>query len=78
MCSCARSLCVKFYLNFIHNQMKHFKYLFLLLALLAFAPAGAQEVPMLPIDPAVRVGVSPNGLTYYIRHNALPEKQAFF
>jgi zinc protease len=30
------------------------------------------------IDPNVRVGKLSNGLTYYIRHNALPEKRAFF
>ncbi len=32
----------------------------------------------LPLDTAVRKGVLPNGLTYYIRHNAWPEKRAYF
>ena len=30
------------------------------------------------MDPAVRKGVLPNGLTYYLRHNEWPEKRAFF
>ena len=32
----------------------------------------------LPMDSAVRKGVLPNGLTYYLRHNEWPEKRAFF
>ncbi len=32
----------------------------------------------IPLDPAVKRGVLPNGLTYYIRHNAWPEKRADF
>lgn len=32
----------------------------------------------LPQDPELRKGVLPNGLTYYIRHNAKPENQANF
>lgn len=32
----------------------------------------------LPLDSAVRKGVLPNGLTYYIRHNEWPEDRAFF
>src|SRR5215216_4746037 len=30
---------------------------------------------LLPLDPAVRTGKLPNGLTYYIRKNAKPEKR---
>ena len=30
----------------------------------------------LPVDPAVRVGQLPNGLRYYVRRNAKPEKRA--
>ena len=37
-----------------------------------------QLLPQLPTDPDVRIGKLENGLTYYIRHNALPEKQAEF
>ena len=38
----------------------------------------AQQNPMLPMDPAVRFGKLDNGLTYYIRHNNLPENRADF
>ena len=40
----------------------------------------AQEPGMmkLPLDPAVRYGVLPNGLTYYIRHNEEPRELANF
>ena len=38
----------------------------------------AQQPPMLPLDPAVRYGKLDNGLTYYIRHNNLPENRADF
>lgn len=45
--------------------------------------AGAQDlsqmqIPQFPIDPEVRTGVLPNGLTYYIRHNETPKGQADF
>jgi len=30
----------------------------------------------LPVDPAVRIGTLPNGLTYYIRENSQPENRA--
>ena len=46
-----------------------------------FASQVLAQNPMLqplPVDPAVRVGQLPNGLTYYIRHNELPKDQAFF
>ena len=46
--------------------------------LLAATQTKAQMMPNLPIDPDVKVGTLKNGLTYYVRHNALPEKQAFF
>lgn len=32
----------------------------------------------LPIDPEVRIGTLPNGLTYYLRHNTRPAGQADF
>ena len=38
----------------------------------------AQQMPPVPTDPNVRVGKLENGLTYYIRHNELPENQADF
>ena len=53
----------------------------LMLGLVAATGAFAQEMPQLqplPADTAVRIGVLPNGLTYYIRHNATPKGQADF
>ena len=43
-----------------------------------FLTSFAQQMPPIPIDSQVRIGKLENGLTYYIRHNALPEKQADF
>ena len=40
--------------------------------------AGAQQMPQLPNDPAVRKGTLDNGLTYYIRHNDKPANRAEF
>ena len=51
------------------------------LSLLGGSAAMAQQMPQmppLPMDPAVRYGQLPNGLTYYIRHNDLPEQHAEF
>src|SRR5438309_1255135 len=43
----------------------------------AAAPAVALPLSTkLPVDPKVRLGVLPNGLRYYIRQNAKPEKRA--
>ncbi len=53
------------------------KLLFLLL-LLAANPVSAQQIQQLPLDSAVRYGKLPNGLTYYVRHNALPEDRVCF
>ncbi len=50
-------------------------------ALFAALSLSAQGNPMmqaLPNDPAVRVGKLENGLTYYIRHNELPQNRAEF
>jgi zinc protease len=38
----------------------------------------AQQMPPIPVDPAVRIGKLDNGLTYYIRHNDYPEHVANF
>lgn len=38
----------------------------------------AQTMDKLPVDAQVRYGKLSNGLTYYIRHNAYPEKRADF
>lgn len=52
---------------------------FLLTLLLALSlTSWAQFNEKLPIDSNVRYGKLDNGLTYYIRHNAYPEKRAEF
>ena len=45
-----------------------------------FQQAVAQQMqfPPLPVDKNVRIGQLDNGLTYYIRHNKLPENRAEF
>ncbi len=43
----------------------------------AFAQTFDLKSPI-PLDPAVRYGKLPNGMTYYIRYNALPEKRGEF
>ncbi len=58
--------------------MKKLRFFLLLTVCALLLPAAAQPVQQLPMDPAVRYGKLPNGLTYYIRHNALPEKQVNF
>ena len=45
----------------------------LLFPLLAAALTAATP---LPVDPQVRIGTLPNGLKYYVRANARPEKRA--
>jgi zinc protease len=50
------------------------------LAVLAFVGTvlplfAAAATDLLPLDPAVRTGKLPNGLTYYIRKNVMPEKR---
>lgn len=40
--------------------------------------AQVPQLPQLPVDPEVKVGTLPNGLTYYIRHNEYPKGQADF
>lgn len=37
-----------------------------------------QELPPLPLDKKIRYGRLPNGLTYYIQHNEMPEHHAEF
>lgn len=60
--------------------MKHLlKNMFIALALLCSANiVKAQQMPPIPIDQNVRIGKLDNGITYYIRYNALPEKRADF
>ncbi len=63
--------------------MKHLlRGLFLATVLLCFGfqqtYAQQMQFPPLPVDKDVRIGKLDNGLTYYIRHNALPEKRVEF
>ena len=63
--------------------MKHLvRGLFIAVILLcsSFQQTFAQQMqyPPLPVDKNVRIGKLDNGLTYYIRHNALPEKRVEF
>ena len=53
------------------------KRLFIFIAAIFAAAVATGQTP-LPNDPAVRVGKLENGMTYYIRHNALPEGRAEF
>ena len=46
--------------------------------LLASVLCFGQNMQDLPNDPAVKVGKLENGMTYYIRHNELPENRAEF
>lgn len=50
----------------------------LLFAITAVMSVKAQQMPPVPLDPAVKVGKLENGLTYYIRHNEWPEKRCDF
>ena len=49
-----------------------------LLLTTGLSQAVAQQMPPIPVDQNVRIGTLPNGLTYYIRKNALPENRADF
>lgn len=48
------------------------------IVLLTAGQAMAQMMPPIPVDKNVRIGHLDNGLTYYIRHNNLPEHVASF
>ncbi len=52
--------------------------LMLSLALCSSVLMAQQVPPPMPMDPSIRYGTLPNGLTYYIRHNDLPEHHAEF
>ena len=58
---------------------KTFRRLMACLAVACCAGTGhAQQFPPIPTDPDVRIGKLENGLTYYIRHNELPDDRADF
>lgn len=48
----------------------------ILFSLLVLQARPAPASPALPLDPAVRTGVLPNGLHYYVRQNRRPEHRA--
>ena len=50
----------------------------LVLGSAVMASAQQPQMPPIPTDPNVRIGKLENGLTYYIRHNELPEDRADF
>lgn len=67
----------------IFINMKHLFHSLLAVAFVlcaGFQQAVAQQMqfPPLPVDKNVRIGQLDNGLTYYIRHNKLPENGAEF
>ena len=67
----------------IFINMKHLFHSLLAVAFVlcaCFQQAVAQQMqfPPLPVDKNVRIGQLDNGLTYYIRHNKLPENRAEF
>lgn len=67
----------------IFINMKHLFHSLLAVAFVlcaGFQQAVAQQIqfPPLPVDKNVRIGQLDNGLTYYIRHNKLPENRAEF
>ncbi len=57
--------------------MKKLMMLFLACSAMCSATAQMQLAPM-PVDPELRTGKLPNGMTYYIRHNEKPKGQADF
>ena len=55
--------------------VKHF-FLFILFAfILITVKAQINTDQPMPVDPKVKIGRLPNGMTYYIRHNAKPEQR---
>ncbi len=57
--------------------MKTLLYSSCFLLVIGFLGACKETITPLPNDTAVRTGVLPNGLTYYIRKNAEPRQQAY-
>lgn len=60
------------------KNLKHFKALVVFVLLSCITGIANGQSQTVPIDPKVRIGKLDNGLTYYIRYNALPEGQAYF
>ena len=60
------------------KKIKRFVASLALLCTALISMAQQPQMPPIPIDPNVRIGKLENGLTYYIRHNELPENRADF
>lgn len=60
--------------------MNRIKFFAALCLIIQCCPVSAQTEmeQKLPVDPKVRYGKLPNGITYYIRHNELPKERAEF
>ena len=50
----------------------------LVVAITVTAQPGAQQIPVIPADKAVRMGTLPNGMKYYLRHNDKQKNLADF
>jgi len=58
--------------------MKTLKFLIIVISFLFFKCLNAQDIKLddpIPPDPAIRIGVLDNGLTYYIKQNKKPEQR---
>ena len=60
------------------NLILKMKLKLLLLASLSLMWAGIGAYDKVPVDPTVRTGTLPNGLTYFVKHNNYPEHRADF
>ena len=58
------------------NCIKKVLMMAVLLGSATLISAQEMQMPPVPVDPNVRIGKLENGLTYYIRHNELPQHQA--
>ena len=65
-------------MNLFYFKRNVMRQIFTLMLLITSFVTMAQQNPPLPVDPNVRTGKLENGLTYYIRHNGLPENRADF
>ena len=60
------------------KHLLHGLFIAVLIICCNFQSVFAQPMQQMPVDKNVRIGKLDNGLTYYIRHNALPEKRVEF
>ncbi len=58
--------------------MKRIFSILLLFTAFILQSVAQMQMPNVPLDPQVRKGTLPNGLTYYIQHNEWPEKRVDF